>query len=324
MVLVTPRSYGAQDPQIKGRLEAEVGEVRYNDLGRPMSSEELCGRVGDVDGLVAGLDEIDRRVFEAAPRLRVVSRYGVGTDRVDLDAATEHGVLVTNTPGANATAVAELSVALTFALSRRVAHGDRAVRNGGWPTLRGRQLQGRTVGVLGFGRIGRQTARLFSGLGCKTLAYDPFPARTFASQHGVGLVSQDELVSRAEVLSLHLPLTEHTADLVDERFIERMPRGALLVNTARGGLIVEKDLLDALDEERIGGAALDTLRQEPPPLDHPLIGREDVILTPHTGPHTAEATIRMGRDSTEDLLRVLSGGEACFPVNSPITVTRGG
>jgi len=314
VVLVTPRSFGREDPELRAELAAAVGEVRYNERGRPLTAAELRDALRDVDGLLAGLDDVDATVFAAAPRLRVVARYGVGTSNVDLRAATARGVVVTNTPGANAEAVAELTIGFIFALARGLGRADRAVRAGAWPTVRGGEVAGKTVGLVGLGRIGAAVARRAVALGCRVVAHDPYANAGVAARLGVRLVPLEEAVAVADFLSLHLPATTETRDLVDRDLLGRMPAGAYLINTARGELVVEDDLLRALERGHLGGAALDTLRVEPPPADHPLLRRDDVLVTPHMGAHTAEAARAMGRLARRDLLAVLAGQPPHHPV----------
>jgi len=314
IVLVTPRSFGRDDPSVRAALAAAVGEVRYNGRGRPLRAGELCAELGDVDGVVAGLDAFDASVFAAAPRLRVVARYGVGTSNVDLAAAAAHGVAVTNTPGANAEAVAELTIGLLFALARSIPSADRAVHGGGWPAIRGVEIRGKTVGIVGLGRIGQGVARRVAALGCAVVAYDPAPDEEFAAAHGVRLAPLMNVMAAAHFLTLHLPLTPKTEGMVDRTLLGRLREGAYLVNTARGELIVERDLLWALDTGRLRGVALDALRAEPPPPDHPFLGRADVILTPHSGAHTVDAAVAMGRGALDDLVAVPSGRPPRFPV----------
>jgi D-3-phosphoglycerate dehydrogenase / 2-oxoglutarate reductase len=298
-VLVTARSFMARDA-----LEGAVRTVRYNDLGRPLAAAELRQRLDGVDGVLAGLDEIDASVL-ATPGLRVVARHGVGVDRVDLGAAERHGVTITNTPGANAAAVAELTLALMLLLCRPVRQAEGAVRVGEWPALSGSELGSRTVGLLGAGHVGSRVARALEGLGCTVLVHDP------ALQDSVPL---DELLPRADILTLHAPLTTQTRGMVGDELLARLPEGALLVNTARGELVDEAALVRALDAGRLAGAALDALADEPPPPGHPLVGRDDVIVTSHIGGQTAEARERMGRAAMEDLLAVLGGRRPRFPV----------
>ncbi|GAC1509370.1 MAG: hypothetical protein NVS2B16_07720 [Chloroflexota bacterium] len=314
VVLVTPRSFGTGDPTLRSHLEMAVGEVRYNRENRALRAEELRAQIGDVDGLLAGLDDIDASVFAVAPRLRVVARYGVGTSNVDLRAAARHDVIVTNTPGANAEAVAELALGMMFALARSLCRTDRATHAGQWPSGYGREIRGRTVGILGLGHIGRLVARAASNLGCTVVAYDPYTNERVAASCQARLGSLDEVVKQAHFLTLHLPLTPDTQGIVNRTLLERLPKGAYLINTARGELVVETDVLWALDAGHLSGAAMDTLSHEPPATDHPFRHRDDIILTPHIGAHTEEAAMAMGRIATRDLLAVLSGQTPRFVV----------
>jgi D-3-phosphoglycerate dehydrogenase / 2-oxoglutarate reductase len=315
-ILVTARSFGKGRPELREELEGAVREVRWNELGRPLASAELRTAMADVDGVIAGVDRFDAAAIDAAPRLRVIARHGTGTDTVDLDAARRHGVVVTNTPGANAVAVAELAIGLMLALARGIVEGDRRVRDGDYRARSGIQLGGRTVGLIGLGRVGGQVARRAAALGCSVLTYDPAVSAGDAESVGATLVSEDRVVAEADFLSLHAPVTDATRDLVDAGFIERMKPGAFLVNTARGELVVEEDLARALEAGRLAGAGLDATRDEPPRPGNPLLGRADVILTPHCGASTDEARAAMGRAALDDLLAVLDGRAPIHPVEA--------
>jgi phosphoglycerate dehydrogenase-like enzyme len=310
VVLVTSRSFLQAGAAVLEELEAAVGEVRYTGSGKPLDSAELAAELGDVDGIILGTDRADAAALDAgAPRLRVLSRYGTATDNVDLEAAARNGVVVTHTPGANADAVAELAIGLMLALARSIPAADRAVRAGDWPTLCGRELGGATVGLLGFGHIGRAVARRAAALGCEVVAHDPVADSGLADHLGVTLAGAGEVVERADFLSLHMPLSDETRDLVDAALLARMRPGSYLVNTARGEIVVDEDVVAALESGRLAGAALDTLRQEPPRAGNPLVGRDDVIVTPHTAAHTREATAAMGRGAVANLVAVLDGRE---------------
>lgn len=313
-VLVTVRSFGGAQPELRDELEDAVAEVRWNELGRPLEPAELREAIADVDGVIAGVDRFDASVIEVGERLRVIARHGVGTDGVDLAAAARRGVVVTNTPGANADAVAELAIGLMLALARQIARGDRLIRSGGYQALRGIQLSGRTVGLLGVGRTGSAVARRASALGCRVLGFDPALTPAQLQESGATPASFERVVAEADFLSLHVPVTDDTREMVDADFLARMKPGAFLVNTARGELVVEDDLVRALDEGRLAGAALDALREEPPAPGSPLLEREDVILTPHSGADTEEARAAMGRGALDDLLAVLDGRPPLHPV----------
>ena len=306
-VLVSPTSYGKSDPRLKSELEAAVGEVIYNPFGRPLTSAEVARLLPGVDGYIAGLDTIDAAAIAAADRLRVIARYGVGYDCVDLEAARRQNITVTNTPGANAVSVAELALALMLALARQIPEANAAARQGRFPRLAGVTLEGKTVGLLGFGAIGKQLARRLAGFDCHVLAYDPAADAEFARQHNVRLAPVDEMLPLCDVVSLHLPLSPETRGLVGESFLARMKPGAILINTARGEIVDENALFEALKSGRLRGAGLDAFVQEPPPPDHPLLSLPQVIATPHLGAQTDGATDNMGWMALRNCLAVLRG-----------------
>ncbi len=313
-ILVTATSYGQHDAGLKSELEAAVGRVTYNETGRPLSSSQLAALLPGVDGYIAGLDSIDAAALAAADGLCVIARYGVGVDNVDLAAAVARGIVVTNTPGANARSVAELTVALLLLLARPVLRAAAETRAGGWPRLPGLSLAGKTVGLVGFGAIGRQTARLLAGFDCRLLAYDPLLNEATAAALGVRAAGLDELLATSDFVSLHAPVTPATRGMVDAAFLARMKPGAALVNTARGELVDEAALLDALANGRLRGAALDAFAAEPPGGDNPLLALPNVIATPHMGAHTDGATTVMGRMALADCLAVLRGDEPRYRV----------
>ena len=305
---MTPISFGVHDPSLRTRLEAQVGGVIYNQTGKPLSSAELSKLLRGVDGLIAGLDTIDRHAIESGDRLKVIARYGVGLDNVDLNAAREHGVIVTYTPGANAVSVAELALALILALARNLVPAAEATRRGEWPRLQGLTLQEKTVGILGLGAIGKQLALRLLGFDCQIPAYDPAADREFATQHSLSLCeTMQEVIASADFLSLHLPLIPETRGLVNADFLARMKRGACLINTPRGEIIDEGALYHAIKSGHLRGAALDAFIQEPPPADNPLLYLPQVIATPHMGAHTDGATNNMAIFAMEDCLAVLRG-----------------
>lgn len=305
-VLVTPRSFGSSDASLKKDLEAAVDEVIHNPVGRPMRADELVEIVADIDGWIAGLDHIDAEVIAAASRLQVIARYGVGLDRVDLEAATRRGIIVTNTPGANAASVAELAIGLILALARQIPQANRAAKQGDWPRIGGVGLRGKTVGLIGLGAIGSAVAQRLNGFGCKILATDPNISCGYAQDH-IQLVPLSTLLPKSDFVSLHVPASPSTVGMVDAAFLAQMKPGAFLVNTARGELIDEQALYQALIGGHLRGAALDCLGQEPPCPDNPLLELPQVIVTPHTGAHTDEAVDAMGRMALQACLAVLDG-----------------
>lgn len=313
VVLVTPRSFARGDDALRSRLADGVGRVEWRQGGE-LEPALLRRLVAEADGWIAGLERIDRELLEHAPRLRVIARYGVGVDAVDLEAAAERGIVVTNTPGANAGAVAELVIGLMLALARRIPHADRCVRRGGWPRVAGVALEGKVLGLVGFGAIGREVARRAIGLGCRVRACDPFPDASAAAALGVELTAEEEVVATADFVSLHAPVLAETRRMVDAAFLARMKPGAFLVNAARGELIDEAALADALRAGHVAGAGLDALAVEPPPAGFGLAELENVVLTPHIGAHTDVAARTMGEGAVDNCLAVLRGEPAPNPV----------
>lgn len=314
VVLVTPTSYGKSDPRLKSELERQVGRVIYNPTGKPLTSAQVAALLPGVDGYIAGLDQVDAAALEAADRLKVIARYGVGVDGIHLAAAAARGITVTNTPGANSASVAELALGLILALARQLPEALAASRRGEFPRLSGLSLEGKTVGLLGLGAIGKQLARRLAGFDCRIAAHDPCPDETFARGHGVELLTLEDLLAQADVLSLHLPLNSATRGLVNADFLAKMKPGALLINTARGEIVNEEAILEALRSGRLRGAGLDALCQEPPDPAHPLLALNNVIVTPHLGAQTDGATNHMGWMALEDCLAVLSGIPPRYPV----------
>jgi D-3-phosphoglycerate dehydrogenase len=306
-VLVTPTSYGKNNPALKTQLEAEVGEVVYNTTGRPLSDTDLMEVISEFDGFIAGLDTISRPVIEAATNLKVIARYGVGVDAVDLEAAQENGIIVTNTPGANSVSVAELTVGLMLSLARNIPLATKVTKSGEWPRLGGLSLEGKVIGLLGFGAIGQQVARRLSGFDCTILAYDPVIEERQAADLNVELVQYEDLLRQADFLSLHCPLTDETKGMVNPEFLGQMKDGAYLINTSRGELVDENALYEAIDRDKLRGAALDVFTKQPPNPDNPLLSLEQVIPTPHMGAHTDGATNAMGWIALNDCLAVLRG-----------------
>lgn len=295
----------------------QVGEV---DVSTGLSEAELVGAIGEYDALVVrSQTRVTRCVIEAAGRLRVVGRAGVGVDNIDLNAATEHGILVVNSPHGNTTAAAELTVALMLSLARRIPQADAAVRAGRWDRkgLVGTEVYGKTLGIVGLGRIGLEVARRARALGMHVVAYDPFAIRSRAEQNGVTLDSFEAVLTQSDFLTLHTPLTDETRHMIGAEELKRMRRGARLINCARGGLVDEVALADALRSGHLAGAALDVFSGEPVPPDHPLVGLAQTVVTPHLGASTAEAQAAVSVDVAEQVVDVLEGRPARSPVNMP-------
>jgi D-3-phosphoglycerate dehydrogenase len=313
-ILVTSTSYGKNDPRLKTELEAQVGEVIYNPTGKPLTSADLAKVLHGIDGYIAGLDGIDANALQVADRLKVIARYGVGVDNVDLATARAKGIVVTNTPGANSVSVAELAIGLMLALARQIPEAVEAVHQGKWPRYAGLSLEGKTIGILGLGAIGKQLARRLVGFDCRILAYDPFADITFASDNHVELAALDKVVEEADFISLHLPLLPETRGMVNDTFLSKMKKGSFLINTSRGEVVDEGALLRTLQSGHLKGAGLDAFTVEPPDPKNPLLALPQVIATPHLGAQTDGATSNMGWLAMRDCLAVLRNEEPVYKV----------
>ncbi len=275
-------------------------DIRFNDGDTTLSGRELIQFLAGRDGAIVALESITRNLLEAVPELRVISKYGVGCDNIDLRACAAMGVRVGWRGGVNRRSVAELTVAFMIALLRRVGHASQLVRDGAWHQVRGRQLSGRTVGIVGLGHVGQDVVRILQPFGCQLLGNDIRDVSQFAAAHGVALLPLEQLLERADVLSLHVPLTARTTGMINHAAVARMPRDAVLVNTSRGGVVEEAVLVEALTRGKLAGAALDVFQVEPPG-DLTLARLPNVIATPHIGGSTEEAIVAMGRAAIDGL-----------------------
>jgi len=313
-VLVTPTSYGVNDPVLRTKLEAEVGKVVYNTSGKPLSSDQLVEMLIGVHGFIAGLDDIDRTALSSADQLKVISRYGVGIDAVDLEAAKEKNIIVTNTPGANSGSVAELTIGLMLSLLRNIPSAVISTKSGEWLRMKGISIEGKVIGLVGFGAIGKQVAQRLNGFNCKVKAFDPIADEEVAAGLSVDLLSLEEVIQTADILSLHCPVTEKTRKMVNSSMLGNMKLGSYLINTARGELVDEEALFVALQSGKLSGAALDVFSSQPPGAENPLLGLPQVVATPHMGSHTDGATNAMGWRALNDCLAVLRGEEPMYRV----------
>ncbi|HWR24345.1 MAG TPA: phosphoglycerate dehydrogenase [Feifaniaceae bacterium] len=315
-ILVTPTSFKkAENAAARAMLEAFADEIVYNDTGVPLQGDALLALLDGADGYIAGLDYITEAVVNNMPAsVKCISRYGIGYDRVDIAACSKKGIKVTNTPGANATAVCELAFGLMLCAARDIPRLHRAVEAGDWPRSTGSELAGKTLGIVGLGAIGKKLALRALAFEMNVVAYDPYFDEAFAKAHGIKKLALDELLELSDVVSLHVPLTDATRHIINAERINSMKKGAVIINTARGGLIDETACATALIAGRLGGLGLDAFEQEPL-LESPLKGLSNVIFTPHTGAHTAEAVSSMGTMAVQNLIDVLSGKECRCIVN---------
>jgi D-3-phosphoglycerate dehydrogenase / 2-oxoglutarate reductase len=288
------------------------------ELGLDWTDEQLRERIGDFDALIVrSATKVTADLIAAAPSLRVVGRAGTGVDNVDLEAATKRGILVVNAPESNSVAAAEHTLALALALCRNVPQAHAALVDGDWARSRygGNELYGKTLGVIGFGRIGQLVARRALAFDMHVVAFDKFVSAERFRELGVeGVETTEELYERADIITLHLPKTPDTVNWIDATALTRMKDGVRIVNCARGELIDLEALAAALDSGKVAGAALDVFPAEPT-TQHPLFGRDDVVVTPHLGASTAEAQDRAGTDTAEQVRAALTGGVVTNAVN---------
>jgi len=274
-----------------------------------LKEADLLPLVADIDAwIVRGATQVTRRLIEAAPRLRWVARAGAGLDNIDVAAAKERGIGVLNVPGANAVAVAELVFGLLLGLLRHIPEGDASVRRGEWDKSRfmGRELRGKTFGIVGLGKIGRAVAQRARAFEMTCVGFDPLVSDADIRAMGVEPLPLDDLIARAEILTLHVPLSAETRGMIGAERLARLPKGAFLVNAARGGLVDEAALLTALESGALAGAALDVFSSEPPQ-GSPLVGHPKVVATPHVGAATVEAQEAVGEEIVKLLLARMAG-----------------
>lgn len=296
-------------------------DSRFELVVKPgLKGAELADAIAMADAvLVRSATQITRESLSRANGLKVIGRAGVGVDTIDVDAATERGIAVLTAPAGNTISAAELTLALTLALARRVSAADRSMKAGEWDrkSFSGTELYGKTLGLIGAGRIGGEVAKRARAFGMQVVAYDPFLIAERASALGIERAELDEVLRRADVVSLHVPLTDATAGLLGDRELALMKPTAVIVNAARGGVVREDALVRALQAKRLGGAALDVFESEPLPADHPLRSLDNVVLTPHLGASTAEAQQNVALEIAEAVRAALVEGDLSRAVNAP-------
>jgi len=293
------------------------------DFTTGLNETEACEHIREADAvIVRSATSIRGDILEAGKNLKVIGRAGIGVDNIDIPAATERGIVVLNTPDANATTTAELAIAHMMSLSRHLPFADQSIRNGKWErsSFMGAELSGKTLGVVGFGTIGRIVASLGLGLNMNVVAYDPFVTDEIFAEASVTPMDIEQLLECADFVTLHCPLIEQTKNLISRESLAIMKSSARLINCARGGLIDEDALFEALDNGRLAGAALDVYENEPP-TDSPLLKLDNIVFTPHLGASTEEAQTAVGVEIAKHIAIFLKSGEAINAVNMPRIAT---
>lgn len=307
---------------------AESGLVPLNeapnvdvDVRTELTPDQLIEVIPQYDALlVRSSTQVTAPLLRAGSRLQVVARAGIGVDNIDLDAATQCGVIVVNAPTGNVVAAAEHTIAMLMSLARNIPQANQHVQEGRWQRAAfvGVEVRDKVLGVIGFGRIAREVAERGAGLGMQVIAYDPYVSADFAAQRGVEMVSLDDLVTRCDFLTVHVPLSDSTRHIINRARLAQMKKGARLLNVARGGIIEEAALAEAITSGHIAGAAIDVFEEEPLAADSPLRNNPRIILTPHLGGSTVEAQEKVAEDVAVQVLDVLAGRPARYAVNAPI------
>jgi D-3-phosphoglycerate dehydrogenase len=305
-ILITSKSFGRCAPEVLEFLKAQGFEL-VRGSKPTMTAEEIAREVPGFDVLVVGNDTIDRKVIDAGTSLKLIHMNGTGVDGIDVGYASEKGIFVANAPGANRNAVAELAVALMLVSARSIDRHIDLMKNGGWERAAGMEVSGKTVGILGLGNIGKRVVELLSGFGVRAIAFDPEPDTAWAASHQVKLAeSVDEVLPEADFIVLALPYTPQTRYILSSARIKRMKPQARIINTARGGLIDEKALCEALKAGEIAGAALDAFEEEPPSMDSPL-RTAGLTLTPHMAATTVETAVSVSWIIAHNIVDILLG-----------------
>ena len=305
-IVVTPRGFancGLENVKI---IEDAGFSVQYNATGNAYTKAEFYEKTSDADGVIVGVESVDKDYVDAHPQLKAVVKFGVGTDNIDVDYCREKGIFVGRTVGSNARSVAETAVAFLFAASKNLFESLSDTRAGKWSKLTGYELEGKTIGVVGFGAIGKKVAQMAFGLGMKVLAYDPYAVDEQAAQaFRVEVVGFDDILKRSDFVSLHIPLTDETRNTVTLKELKAMKPTAVLINTARGGIVNEADLFTALSERVIRAAYFDVLEKEPPQAGEPLLTLPNFYLTPHIASRSREAEENTARIATQVMIDAL-------------------
>ncbi len=307
-VLITPRGFANYGLDQVKYMESKGLSVHYNSTGKAYTKEEFHKLASDADAIIVGVDIIDRELIDKCPNLKVICKFGVGTDNIDVDYAKEKGIFVGRTVGSNSTAVAEHVLALMFADAKNLYSTIKEVKEHKWNKITGQELSGKTLGIIGFGMIGKRVANFANGISMKVYAYDAFEIPDeVAKEYNVEKKSFEEIISESDYISLHVPLLDSTKNMISTEEFKKMKKSVCLINTARGGVVDEKALYEALVNKEIRSAYFDVYSSEPPAADDKLIRLDNFFLTPHTAARTAESERRTCQMSTEIIVKHLLG-----------------
>ena len=317
-ILSTSPSFGYFASEPLEYLKSHDCEWDLLPQGKKISQEELTDRIKGFDAIVVGMEEkITEAVLGAATKLKMIAKHGAGVDNIDIPAATKKGIPVVSAAGANSDAVADLTMGLFLSLARTIPFADRSVKEGGWPRLVGIQINGKVLGIIGLGQIGKKVAKRATGFDMKVLSYDVVKDEVFAKQWGIAYLPLEEVLAQADFVSIHIPLNSSTRRLIGEKKLRLMKKNSVLVNISRGSIVDEEALYHALKEGRIRGAALDVFEQEPPG-ESPLLKLDNFISTPHMAGYTREALIETGMICVRAIVDVLDGKRPQHVINPEV------
>lgn len=312
-VIVTARSFGKTDDQAKNILEQNGCEIVKIEAVNGSVEEQIKKEIVDSDAVIAGLDDYTEEIIKSGKKLKVISRYGVGYDKVDLETAKKNNVAVTITPGANGDSVADMAMALMLDVARNVSYMDRSMKEKNQQRPNGVEMWQKTIGVIGAGRIGQGVARRCKGFDMQVLCYDMYENELFKKEVGAEYVDLNTLLKKSDFITIHSPLTPETENMIDKKAFSVMKKEAIIVNTARGGIINEKDLYQALRSGEIRGVGLDATVKEPP-YDSELLTLDNCIITPHAGAATKEASSKMSVLAAQNVVDILTRGVCNYQV----------
>jgi D-3-phosphoglycerate dehydrogenase / 2-oxoglutarate reductase len=302
-ILTSPSSFGQISNEPFDILKNHGYDIINNPYGRKLTEEEVIELAKDCIGIVAGVEPLSAKVMKSLPELKCISRVGIGMDNVDMNYANNKGIIVANTPNGPTRGVAELTVGMAFALLRKIPQADASLKNREWKKYTGNLLYNKVIGVVGLGRIGRLVSEMFKVLGNPVVGFDPFPDKSWAEKAGIELAKFDEVLKRADILTLHIPGNADKTPVLGINELNLLKNNAFLLNLSRGGIVDEKALLEILKSKKIAGAAIDVFNEEP--YYGPFCDLNNVVLTPHIGSYAEEGKLLMEIDAVNNLIDAL-------------------
>lgn len=297
---VCSRSF-SNNTTLKKELKKNYSNIKFNNTGELLKNDNLIKFLADCELAIVGLEEINQDILKHLPNLKVISKYGVGLDKIDLMSLIKNNISLGWSPGVNALGVAELALSLSLNIVRKTFESNTLVKSGLWRQVIGKELSSLSVGILGCGRVGGEFLKLITGFNCKVFVCDILDKSKICKKYNAEQVDFETLLKKSNLLSIHIPLNQKTKFIINKNSLKKMKSGSFIINTARGELIDEKSLVDALEKNKIAGAALDVLNEEPPRIDNQLLNHKNCIITSHIGGSSEESILKMGRAAINGL-----------------------